>query len=176
MAFDTDSTTNPSVSSGGSTLGVAGAATGAIAAGLGASAVMTAGATLIPILLGMGISIWSNNKAANKIEERARAMIDRGLLKESEYTGRLDAMLAERSDMWRYLMENIFTGGGVPKNATYESVFGERKNYGFTPSETPKEDKVTESHLGTITEFGNPQPGGPVGIIDRDKNYNDYGF
>ena len=122
---------NPSMFGSGFSGSLAGGTLGGIGAALtGASG----GALLIPVLIGMGLNFLTSRKAANSIEDRANEWMSAALMKESKYTQSMEAMLAEKQSQYDSLFKTVY-GGGMPENPSYESVFGEEKEYGFTPTE-----------------------------------------
>ena len=94
-------------------------------------------AMLIPSLIGIGLEFFTSRKAAKSIRSRSYQLLAEGLMRESKYTGSIEAYLEGAQDRYNKLFKTMWEG--MPKDPTYEKIFGD-KDYGFT-FETPEPEK-----------------------------------
>ena len=115
--------------------GGAGGVLGGIAGFLGVSAgsVLTAGAMLIPALIGMGLNIFSSRKASNNLEDMADQWMSAALMRESKYTQSIESLLNSQQQKYDWLFSSVYGSEGMPKNPSYD--INTEKEYGFTNTE-----------------------------------------
>ena len=112
------------------------------AALFGAGTLSTGGALLIPALIGIGLEFFTSRRASKNIKSMAEGWMSDAIMRESKYTtGSKDWMgiepwLKQQQSRMDALNQVLYTTG-VPKNPTYEKIFGEEKGYGFESETTP---------------------------------------
>ncbi len=137
--------------SGGSpynTMGVRGGGAGGFGAKIG-GIFASQGATLIPILISMGLDFFSSRKSSNNLMKRSQRMMNNAMMRESKYTGGIEEWLEGKQDEWNRINDLIFSG--VPKTPTREKVFGPKKDYGFTFEPGEPEEPMTNAKFNAMT-------------------------